>query len=301
VVAFRTALAARVLLSAIFFGSLASAQVPAEPTPAPAGESRPEDEVAACVKAAEEAQSQRSSHKLLAARTRFLACAQTTCPAVVRNDCAVWLSDVERLIPTVVVSAKDPTGAELIDVRVLVDGELLTNRLDGLAQPVDPGIRLFRFEREGIAPVEREVVIREGERGRRLSIVLAAPEVGPVRPEKPKPEPRPAPYPPVATYVFGGIGVAALGSFAYFGIKGTANADELGETCGKDKTCTEEQISPVRTQLLVADVSLGISLVAIGAAVYTLIVNAPSKKPQGVQTELLLAPGVGRVSLSAPF
>jgi hypothetical protein len=300
-VAFRTAVATRLVLLGILASSLASAQVPTEPLAPPVSETRPEDEVAACVKAAEDAQTQRSAHKLLAARMRFLACAQTTCPAVVRNDCAVWLSDVERLIPTVVVSAKDPSGAELIDVRVLVDGEPLASRLDGLAQPVDPGIRLFRFEREGVAPVEREVVIREGERGRRLSIVLASPEVAPPRPEKPKPEPRRAPYPPVAAYVFGGIGVAALGSFAYFGIKGRGNADELAEGCGKDKSCTEEQVSPVRTQLLVADVSLGISIVAIGTAVYMLIANAPPKKLQGVQTELLLAPGVGRVSLSAPF
>jgi hypothetical protein len=279
---------------------LASGQVPTEPVPPPpATETRPEDEVAACVQAAEEAQSLRSAHKLLEARTRFLACAQAGCPAVVRSDCAVWLSDVERLIPSVVVSAKDSTGAELIDVRVLVDGVLLTSRLDGLGQPVDPGIRLFRFEREGVAPVEREVVIREGERGRRLSIVLAAPGATP--PPPPKPEPPRAPYPPVATYVFGGIGVAALGSFAYFGVKGRSNADELGDTCGKDKSCTEDQVSPVRTQLLVADISLGIGLVAIGAAVYTLIANAPPKKKPGVQTELLLAPGVGRVSVSTPF
>jgi hypothetical protein len=269
-------------------------------TPPPETATDATSEVTVCVQAAEEAQSLRSAHKLLAARARFLACAQAACPAVVRSDCSVWLTDVERLLPSVVVSAKDSHGAELIDVRVLVDGELLTDRLDGLAQPVDPGIRLFRFERQGVAPIEQQVVIREGERGRRISVALAAPEQKPLPPPLPPPSSG-EPYPPVPTYVFGGIGVAALGSFAYFGLKGRGNANELANTCGKDKTCTEEQVSPVRTQLLVADVSLGIGLVAVGTAIYFLIAKAPPKKAPAVQTELLLAPGVGKISVAAPF
>ena len=294
-------------MSMLLLGTLGSPAVSAqteapqpESTIPPAPPADPQSEVTVCVQAAEEAQSLRSEHKLLAARARFLACAQAACPAVVRSDCSVWLSDVERLLPSVVVSAKDSHGAELIDVRVLVDGELLTNRLDGLAQPVDPGIRLFRFERQGVAPVEQQVVIREGERGRRLSVLLAAPDPKPLPPVQP-PAPSGPPYPPVATYVFGGIGVAALGSFAYFGMKGRGNASELAKGCGKDKTCTEDQVAPVRTQLLVADVSLGIGLVALGTAVYFLVANAPPKKKPSVQTELLLAPGVGKISVAAPF
>jgi hypothetical protein len=303
-VAIRPLAASLALLGILGTGS-ALAQAPTE-APSTIGadtkqppEGKPEGEIAACVQAAEEAQTQRSNHKLLAARTRLLACAQTGCPAVVRADCTIWLSDVERLLPTVVVSAKDSQGAELIDVRVLVDGELLTDRLDGLAQPVDPGIRLFRFERAGLSPVEQQVVVREGERGRRLAVLLSAPEPPAKKPEQPPPS---KPYPPIPTYVFGGIGVAALGSFAYFGLKGTSKANELEDTCGKTKSCTEEQVSPAETQLLVADISLAVGLVAIGTAVYFLIAEAPAKKKKpSVQTELLLAPGVGRISVSAPF
>jgi hypothetical protein len=297
VVALRTAVAASSFLAILFAGSPSFGQEPT-PTESVSDTPSPESDITACVQAAEEAQAKRSDHKLVEARRRFLACAQASCPSIVRSDCTMWLSDIERLLPSVVVSAKDAQGAELIDVRVLVDGELLTDRLDGIAQSVNPGIRLFRFERAGVAPVEQQVVIREGERGRRLSVVLAAPAAP--RPP-PLPAPKAAPYPPLPTYVFGGIGLAAMGSFAYFGLTGRSNANDLANGCGKDKSCTEDEVSPVRTQLLIADVSLGVGLVAIGTAVYFLIAEAPAKKKPSVQTELLLAPGVGRVSVTAPF
>src|SRR6187399_530690 len=157
---------------------------PSEPNATPAPPPARADEVAACVKSAENAQTERSAHRLRAARQRLLACAQSSCPSVVRNDCANWLSEVDQLMPSVVVQARDSRGIELFDVRVTVDGEVVANHLDGLAVAVDPGSHVFLFEADGAPPLQQQLLIREGEKGRAMPITLAAPAPPPA-PAKP--------------------------------------------------------------------------------------------------------------------
>ena len=261
------------------------------PPPAPARA----DEVAACVKSAEDAQTERSGHRLRAARQRLLACAQSSCPAVVRNDCATWLAEVDQLMPSVVVQARDTLGMERFDVRVIVDGEVVAKRLDGLAVMVDPGSHLFQFEAEGSPPVQQQILIREGEKGRALPITIAAPIAAP-------PPAKPDRHPPPLTYVFGGLGIAGLAGFTYFGIKGTADAHELRDTCGKDKSCRQDQVDPVHRELVVADVCLAVGVVSLGTALYFYLSDKPPPSPSnGVKPAVVLAPGLAHVSVEAPF
>jgi hypothetical protein len=256
------------------------------------------EEVVACVRAAEEAQSQRSAHRLRAAFKRLLVCAQSNCPTVVRNDCVFWLAEVEKLLPSVIIEAKDKDGAELTDVSVALDGEPLVSRLDGLSVPVDPGLRTFRFEHVGSTPIEQKFLIREGQKGRSISVVF-----DPRPMEKPKPSvvPRRRFRVPVGTVVFGSAGIAALGSFAYFGIVGRNEAAELGDGCGRDKTCTEAQVSPVRTKLLVADISLGVAIVSLGAATFALLSRPDARPAPAVSADVGIGPGAARVSLRGRF
>jgi hypothetical protein len=255
---------------------------------------RADDVIAACVKAAEDAQSQRSAHQLRAARQQFLACAQESCPLVVRNDCAGWLSEVDKQMPSIVVQARDTRGVEVSDVRVLADGDVLAERLDGLAIAVDPGEHLFQFEGAGVPALQQRILIREGEKNRALPITLAAvPPPPDVRARGQHPSP--------LFYVFSGLAIGSAAGFTYFGLKGMADADELGRApCGMHKTCPDSEVAPIRRELLVADVSLGIGLVSLGAAAY-LFFSERKAPPSSVRASVLLAPGMGRASLAVPF
>jgi hypothetical protein len=256
------------------------------------------EEVVACVRAAEDAQSQRSAHRLRAAFKRLLVCAQSNCPTVVRNDCVFWLAEVEKLLPSVIIEARDKDGAELTDVSVTLDGEPLVSRLDGLSVPVDPGLRTFRFEHVGSTPIEQKFLIREGQKGRPISVVF---DPRPLEKPKPPVAPRRRFRVPVGTVVFGGAGLVALGSFAYFGIVGRNEASELGDGCGRDKSCTESQVSPVRTKLLVADISLGVAIVSLGAATYTFFVRTDAKPAPAVSADVGIGPGGARLSVRTRF
>jgi hypothetical protein len=256
-----------------------------------------EGEVVACVRAAEDSQSLRSAHRLRASFKHLLVCSQSNCPAVVRKDCSYWLTEVEKLLPSVSVQAVDRDGHDLTDVSVTMDGELLASRLDGLAVPVDPGVRTFRFEHVGSTPIEQKIVIREGQKGRLIRIAFD--------PRPPPPPPPPAPAKrryrvPAASVVFGAAGALALGSFAYFGISGRNDASELAEGCGKNKTCSESQVSPIRTKLVIADVSLGVGLVSLGAATYLFFAGNEKPAP-AVSADVVVGRDGGRLTVGGRF
>ncbi len=241
----------------------------------------------ACVAASDAAQKHRAGKKLVAARKELLVCAQDECPAVVKKDCADWLADVDASLPTVVVAAKDAaSGGDLVDVRVLIDGELLAERIDGAALPVDPGPHTIRFEPKTGKAVEQQIVVKEGERNRLVSVTLGEPAPAP----DPAPAPAPAPAPdvtrdvppavqgtPTAAWILGGVGVAALGSFAYFGLTGRSDVKELRDTCAPD--CAKSDEDAARNKLLIADVSLAVSVVSLGIATYMFLTtpSAPTK------------------------
>jgi hypothetical protein len=158
-----------------------------------------------CMSAAESAQTHRRAGKLLQARSELLACAKTSCPRVVRDDCTRWLAQVDEVVPTVVLQAR-ANGRDVTDVRVLVDGQLVATQLDGRETMIDPGPHVLRFERDGKLAEER-VVIAESQKARLLGVTFseqAAPESQKTRPV------------PAATWIFGAIGVVGLGASAYF-------------------------------------------------------------------------------------
>src|SRR5262249_45056574 len=113
--------------------------------PSVAADEPPPDVKRACLAVHKEAQVHKREGRLLAAREALLQCKKEACPSVIRTDCGDWLAEVERLTPSIILSARTKGGDES-DVRVLMDGKLIATRLDGKSIPVDPGEHNFRFE-----------------------------------------------------------------------------------------------------------------------------------------------------------
>jgi hypothetical protein len=214
---------------------------------------------AACVDASERGQDARDARRLVEARSLFTTCANEACPQPVRKDCMQWLDDVNRRLPSVVISARDPEGHDVLDVRVFVDGQLFVARLDGRSVAIDPGEHLFRYEPLAGAPIEERVLIREGEPTRLMTVKVQAQGASPSATE------RPIPWP---TFALGGLALLGAGSFAFFA--GTAKSDlsDLRDTCGRTQTCAQSDVDGVDRNLVIANVSLGVGLVALAGAVW---------------------------------
>src|SRR5215470_13760868 len=107
------------------------------------------DDTDACLAAYERSQELRKEGKFRASRDKLLECVRASCPSLVKKDCSRWIAELEPATPTVIVNARDALGKDMVEVRVLVDGAVLLERLDGKSHEVDPGVHVFRYEGEG--------------------------------------------------------------------------------------------------------------------------------------------------------
>jgi len=231
------------------------------------------DETGACIESAEKAQKLRHDKKLTEARPELITCSRDLCPQQIRTDCTKWLADVDNSMSTVVVRARDADGHDVMDVKVYVDGQLLTPRLQGTSVAVDPGPHKFRYELPSGKSVEDDVLIAEGEKDRVLRVNLPT-DTGvpvPVTPEKPASGGGPGPVP----WIIGGVGLASLIGFAIIEAPIQSNYSNLKNTCGQTPAgCTDDQKSSVTSLYAPAGILLGVGIVGVAVSATWLIVSA---------------------------
>jgi hypothetical protein len=175
----------------------------------------------ACVDSSERALALRKQGKLHDALKELAVCADPACPDEVKAECTRRIGEIDSAMPTVVFGAKDGRGNDVYAVKVTMDGSQLTTSLDGRPLSIDPGEHAFVFEPEGQPPLQKTLVLREGEKDRRETVTL-----GTAPPSSPAPTTpaAPAAEPPSAwttqrkiALVVAGVGVAGLGVGALFG------------------------------------------------------------------------------------
>lgn len=231
-----------------------------------------------CFGAALAGQKLRNSGKLGAARARLIVCSSAPCPAAVAVDCIQWLADVNAAMPTVVLGARDASGADLVDVSVAVDGVASGTTGEGRPLAVDPGLHEVVFTRPGGSTTKETFVARTGEKNRSVVTRFAA-DTPALAPALPAPRSRSV---PIASWVAGGASVAALGVFAYFGGQGIGDRSRLGCDVG----CSASDKRAVDAKFLVADVALGLAVVALGAAVVIYLVHPAAQQTAHARTAL---------------
>ena len=223
-----------------------------------------------CLTSPVEGQKLRKADQLLSARERFTICARNTCPSEIVHDCVQWLREVDASIPSVVLAARDTSGRDLLDVHISIDGNPSVNASQR-AIDLDPGIRRFVFQNEGSPDVSLHVLLREGEKNREIVATFAAPPPPPEATHLPPPPAAPVVERevPAAAWVLGGIGIAALGSFGTFAALGLS--ERQNDHC--DSGCSSSQKANVETKYQVADVSLGVAVVALGIATWVYLAH----------------------------
>jgi hypothetical protein len=270
-------LGSSLVLSAFALSSLAHA----------ADADKDKDVRAECVSAFETSQELRASGDLVTARSRLVSCVRPECPSSVRTECAKWLEQVEREQPSFVAAAK-ADGEDRLDVKVEMDGKLVQETLDGKASPVNPGAHQFRFYLPPFQPIEKRVVLSEGDKLRAISVeftspkpaaaaVLPAPTPAPVRTHRPVPAP---------VYVLGGVAVL-----------GSSKQSDLEKSCAP--SCAHDDVKEVRRNYLFADVSMGVGAAALltGAILYF----TRPERPIEDSAQVSVAPTNGGMSASARF
>jgi hypothetical protein len=220
-------------------------------------------DVAACVAAHSHGQAERNAGRLQSARTDFLSCSSSECPGEIQSDCASFLAEVEGFMASVVFAAVDADANDATDVKVTVDGEPLLEKLTGLATTLDPGSHVIGYTWSDGFVQKQTIVVAQGEKNRRFELRREPKKVAAPPPREPAKNP--SKKPPIAAFVLGGIGVAALGSFAAFAITGKS-AESAMDGC--KPYCAQAQADKMRLRYLLADISLGVGVVSLGASGY---------------------------------
>jgi hypothetical protein len=275
---------------------------------------RADDAKKACTAAYDAAQSLRDAHKLREAREQLRICSQSSCTAFIARDCTEWLDAVERSLPTVVFSAKDRAGRDVLQVRVTVDGQPLVEALDGTAVPVDAGPHTFRFEQADGTSATQQVLVKEGDKNVGVAVVLAreapaaaveAPRASPplVLPHPPEAEVPPPDAPRAGRTIgllLGGVGVAGLAGGAVTGLLAMSTWSTAKHECPTHVGCSQQALhdQSLASGLATASTAAFVAGGVLGAVGAVLILTAPAghaarvgRKPAHFTVGVTLAPG----------
>lgn len=266
-----------------------------------------DDDKQACGDAYHRTQTLRKEGKLRAARDQAVACTRDACAEFVRADCARWLGEIDASQPTVVLAVRDGDGRDRTAVRVLLDGAPWLDAVDASAHPIDPGPHTLRFEADGEAPIEQQVLVREGEKARTIAVTLgpASSIPAPLAPRAPAPVDAAGDDGSIAPWIVGGVG---LGTFTVGAVLGLVvvserstfdeHCDEARGTCdaeGIDARETGETLGPISTVAMVAG-ALG-----VGVAAVWLVTEDDGDAGPTVATGPAVAPGGGGWRVQGSF
>lgn len=246
------------------------------------------DDKQVCLGASEKGQQLRSAGKLVEAREQFNLCGRTECPKLIQQDCTQWTSEVLASLPSVVPGAKDRRGRDVVDARLTIDGKVATETLDGKPIVVDPGVHSFVFEAKGSGAgpaVKEQLVIKPGEKNRIVSVTIATGDdivvADPVADrgigEPPAETPRSSP--PVAAYVLGGLGVAALGVAGVMGLLANSDAHDLRSTCAP--SCKQSDVDAIQTRYTIGGVTAGVGGALLITGIVLFVVHGSGRSRAG--------------------
>lgn len=268
---------------------------------------------ATCSDSYTHAQILRNEHKLLQARDALRVCAQTSCKDFIVKDCTTWLDQVQASLPSVVPVATDEAGNDVANVRVSMDGVVLLQRIEGSSVEVNPGSHTFTFESAGGARVDKQVVVSEGEKNKRIAVSVARGAAPLAPPSTIAPAPAlpvsaastPAALPPVAAtpslsgsssgppwktigLVTGGVGVVGLVIGTVFGLQASSEKNAAG--CDSNSHCPDAAAAgKLQDAKNAADLSTAFFVVGgvLGAGGLAMWIFAPSSSVQA-------SPSVGK-------
>lgn len=271
------------VLGALGFALRASAEPSAQVSTV---ESPSEQAADVCIARHRQAQVERSQGRLLAAHQQLRSCLLPGCSPILREACASLLADVERETPSVVFAANSKNG-DLLNVTVDDAGTRIAAKLDGVPIRLDPGEHQLEFRAPGMVPLKKTVVLRAGDRNRRIAVQLE-----PVAPARAHPAVLPAPAPNATTtrshlldYTLLGAGSALGVAAIWVGVSAANDYDDAEESCAP--LCSKDRRDAIRTKAIVADGLLLLSLATVSYGMFRLLSTDDSSRAASVS----LGPG----------
>ncbi len=200
-----------------------------------------------CLRAYADAQRARKREDLLEARAQLNVCSRSDCPAILQTDCVRWLREVEEAMPSIVIGVRRPSGEDLGNAKITLDGRPLRLPRPGSPVELSPGTHLLRVTDTDGSSVERSLVVNASEKNRLVLLTLPPRASAPAAEKGSRaPSDKAATEGPVWPYILGGLGILAAGAGVTLDIMGSRRLSELHDTCKPN--CSESDVSSTRTE-----------------------------------------------------
>jgi hypothetical protein len=191
------------------------------------------------------------------------------------------MGEVNASLPSIVIGAKDADGKDILDLKVSIDGTLVTEHLGGRALPIDPGRHKMRYEKEDGAVVEEDILVGEGTKNREVSVVFPSLKSGATSSAGGTTAPTTeGKGPSTGNTVFGTVlsvvGAGALATALALDVSTNSSVTALRNSpCGTHvpPDCSASQVSGFELDYDMAGVALGVGIVAIGVATWVFIAH----------------------------
>lgn len=259
-----------------------------------------EPTVTDCLSANESSIAMHNSGQFLAERAQLLTCANRACPAEVSKECLRRVEEVNAALPTLVFRVTDGAGHDLSAVTVTVGDAVLARRLDGTALAVDPGEHTFTFQSPGQPLLSKQLIIRQGDKGRKEQVMLGTPPkaelLRPGQGEKPPAEPF-STQKKIAVAV-AGVGAVGVLVGAVFGVSSVSKHGDAEKYCSGAACRDQRGFDAANSARSAGNVStvafiVGAACLAGGAALWF------TAKPHPNETRVGL--GLGSVQVAGSF
>ncbi len=266
----------------------------------------------ACIHAHSTGQREQKAGHLRLASQLFTSCgSDESCPDQLRKECADFLQDVTRTIPTVVLSAVDESGHDIANTKVYSGDDLVADGLDGRAVEVDPGRYHLRFVLPEGDELAADVVVREGEKQRLVQVKKTKPvDLDHPSIELHEPGPKERPRTGVAPWIAGGVTVAALGTGVTLALLGSQKKSDLDACKPSCPSGDRGTYDTTKTLFLGADIGFAAALVG-GVVTTWLFVSSASREAtpdaksadvsRGVWFSAAPVPGGGSMGVTGRF
>jgi hypothetical protein len=255
-------------------------------------------EVQHCVEAHDTARVLMLEEKWFEAREKMKRCQDPACPLAVRSDCGVWLDELARILPTLlIVVERDDDGRAHVELEI--DGRAV--ELPNPPQPIEvlPGTHLVRVRLDPHPPVERVVVLGKGEKNHVVRIRFA--EQPPPPPTATTAQPaleRTRPISPL-TYALAGGAVAAFATSGILLASALTSRNEALDRCAP--VCSPEERESVDARLFAADVVGTVGIVLGGFAVYTFVTRPIVEQHTAITPRLDVSASSSKLSIEGRF
>lgn len=218
------------------------------------------------------------------------------------------MTALEPRVPWLTITVQ----GDLHEQELRLDGVVVGKAAWGSPLSVDPGTHKLTATAPGKKPWSQSINLAEGQK---QTLIVPELEDSPAG-QSTAPAATTGAAAATATkkrtigFVVGGVGVAALGVGAFFGVRTLSQKKDSDELCPTDTTCTPQGAAlsaDAHTSAWISNIGIGLGLVGIGVGTYLVLSSGKASEEQATERRPLLAlnanatPGGGQVQLTGAW